>query len=133
MIASMTIVVGYVPKPEGRAALEAAIGQAKLLGERLHVVNSSAGQQLVDSSYAGPEDLDRTRARLQESGVDFELEQSVGKAGSEAVLAAAERHGASLVVIGLRRRTPTGKLIFGSDAQRILLEAPCPVLSVKAL
>ena len=48
------------------------------------------------------------------------------------MLATAERHGATLVVIGLRRRTPTGKLIFGSDAQRILLEAPCPVLSVKA-
>ena len=81
MIRAMTIVVGYVPKPEGRAALEAAIGQARLLGERLHVLNASAGQQLVDSSFAGPEDLERTRARLEESEIDFELEQSVGTAG----------------------------------------------------
>ena len=44
----------------------------------------------------------------------------------------ADRLKASLIVIGLRRRTPTGKLLTGSQAQRTLLDANCPVLAVKA-
>ena len=129
----MTIVVGYVPKPEGRAALRAALEEADLRGESLHVLNTSRGDAYVDQSYASAGDLAEVRRLLEESGIPFELEQHVGgREGAEEVLAAAERSGASLIVIGLRRRTPTGKLIFGSDAQRILLDARCQVLAVKA-
>lgn len=129
----MTIVVGYVPKPEGRAALRTALEEADLRGEPLYVLNTSRGDAYVDTSFAVPEDLADVRRLLDESGLPYELDQHVGgKDGADEVVDAAERLGASLVVIGLRRRTPTGKLIFGSDAQRILLEAPCPVLAVKA-
>lgn len=128
----MTIVVGYVPKPEGRAALRAALEEADLRGEPLHVLNTSRGDAVLDSSYASPEDLAEVRRLLEESGIPFELEQHVrGKDGAEEVVAAAERLGATLIVIGLRRRTPTGKALFGSDAQRILLDARCQVLAVK--
>jgi nucleotide-binding universal stress UspA family protein len=47
------------------------------------------------------------------------------------VLSVAEEVSADLVVIGLRRRTPVGKLLMGSVAQRILLGAECAVLAVK--
>lgn len=129
----MTIVVGYVPKPEGRAALRAALEEADLRGESLHVLNTSRGDAYVDPSFASPEDLAEVHRLLEESGLPFELEQHVsGQGGAEEVVSAAARLAASLVVIGIRRRTPTGKLIFGSDAQRILLDAECPVLAVKA-
>ena len=48
------------------------------------------------------------------------------------ILDVAQQTNAELIVIGLRRRTPVGKLIMGSQAQMILLEADCPVLAVKA-
>jgi nucleotide-binding universal stress UspA family protein len=129
----VTIVVGYVPKPEGRAALQAALDEADRRGEPLYVLNTSRGDALVDPSYASPEDLEDVRRVLEEAGVEFDLEHRVGgRDGAEEVVDAAGRRNASLVVIGLRRRTPAGKLIFGSDAQRILLDAPCPVLAVKA-
>jgi nucleotide-binding universal stress UspA family protein len=130
----MTIIVGYVPKPEGRAALHAAIEQARFRGERLYVLNSSRGDSYLDSSFAGEDDLAEVRSLLDGSGLDYDLEQHVeGREGADEVVTAAEQRRASLVVIGLRRRTPTGKLLFGSDAQRILLDAPCPVLAVKAV
>jgi nucleotide-binding universal stress UspA family protein len=51
---------------------------------------------------------------------------------AEDLLKVAEEVSAELIIIGLRRRSPVGKLILGSNAQRILLDAPCPVLAVKA-
>ena len=129
----MTVVVGYVPTPEGEAALSAAVAEAERRGEPLHVVNTSRGDSLVDRRFAGEQDLRAVRERLDATGVRYELEQQVrGREAAEEVVDAAERLSASLLVIGLRRRTPTGKLITGSSAQRILLDAPCPVLAVKA-
>lgn len=129
----MTVVCGYVPSEQGRAALRAALDEADRRGEPLHVLNTSRGDALVDRRYADEDDLAQVRARLEESGVPWTLQHEVvGEDGAEAVLAAASEHRASVVVIGLRRRTPTGKLLFGSQAQRILLEADCPVLAVKS-
>ena len=79
------------------------------------------------------DNLDEVRARLDQSGVVYEIKQFVrGQEASEEIVEAADRLNASLIVIGLRRRTPTGKLITGSQAQRILLDANVPVLAVKA-
>jgi nucleotide-binding universal stress UspA family protein len=129
----MTIVVGYVPTPEGEAALEAAVAESRLREQPLHVVNSSRGDAFVDRHFASPETLDAVREKLDASGVVYELDQQVrGRDAADEVVDAAERIGASLIVIGLRRRTATGKLITGSQAQRILLDATCPVLAVKA-
>jgi nucleotide-binding universal stress UspA family protein len=129
----MTIVVGYVPTPEGEAALTAAISEARRREEPLHVVNSSRGDSLTDSRFASENALDEVRARLDQSGVVYEIDQQVrGHDASDEVVDAADRVKASMIVIGLRRRTATGKLLTGSQAQRILLDAHCPVLAVKA-
>ena len=130
-----TIVVGYVPKPEGEAALEHAISEAKLRGAGLVVVNSHRGGDSLDAGAVArtEEQLRAVEKKLQDAGVQFELKQLVrGFEPAEDLVKAAESAGADLIIIGLRRRTPVGKLILGSNAQRILLDAPCPVLAVKA-
>jgi nucleotide-binding universal stress UspA family protein len=70
---------------------------------------------------------------LRAAGVDHEVRQLVrGMDPAEDLVNVAAELSAELIVIGLRRRSPVGKLILGSNAQRVLLDAPCPVLAVKA-
>ncbi|HEX5996211.1 MAG TPA: universal stress protein [Jiangellales bacterium] len=130
-----TIVVGYVPKPEGRAALRRAVEEAKLRSARLVVINSARGGRDFDADDAvdSEAELDAVRAQLAEAGVQAEVRQLVrGLEVAEDLISVARDTSAEFIVIGLRRRSPVGKLILGSNAQRILLDAPCPVLSVKA-
>jgi nucleotide-binding universal stress UspA family protein len=49
----------------------------------------------------------------------------------EIVVALAEELDADLVIVGGRKRSPAGKAVFGSTAQEIMLESPCPVTFVR--
>jgi nucleotide-binding universal stress UspA family protein len=131
----MPIVVGYVPTAEGRAALRRAAEEARLRGARLVVINSNRGGRDLDDAEAirHERELDEVRSKLDQDGIEHEVRQLVrGLDPAEDVIAVAEEVHAEIIVIGLRKRTPVGKLILGSNAQRILLDAPCPVLAVKA-
>ncbi|MHC8609850.1 universal stress protein (plasmid) [Paenarthrobacter ureafaciens] len=129
----MSIVVGYVPTPEGSAALDRAIAEARKTGKTLVVINSSRGDAPVDRRYADEPQIASIEARLGKEGIDHVMLHPVrGHDAANEILEAADERRAEMIVIGLRRRTPVGKLIMGSTAQRILLEADCPVLAVKA-
>jgi nucleotide-binding universal stress UspA family protein len=131
----MTIVVGYVPRAEGRAALRRAAEEARLRSTKLIVINSNRGGGHLDEDDAieHERELAQVREELDAEGIEHEVRQLVrGLDPAEDLIAVATETEADFIVIGLRRRTPVGKLILGSNAQRILLEAPCPVLAVKA-
>lgn len=123
------IVVGFIDTAEGHAALEAALHEARHREESLYVVvQAPRGAETADIEQAA----DQARDVVQESGLTHQLRTlERGDDAAEALMSSAEQEEASLIIIGLRRRSPLGKLILGSNAQRILLEAPCPVLAVK--
>ena len=125
------IVVAWSPDVYGRAALEAALVEAHRRGVGVVLVNSTKGDALVDDSYASREQLAEVEALVAAADVPHEVRQTMGNDIAEQVLAVADETAAELVVIGLRRRSPVGKLIMGSTAQRVLLGAHCPVLAVK--
>jgi nucleotide-binding universal stress UspA family protein len=128
-----TVVVGYIPTPEGIAAFERAKDEAVFLGARLVVVNSGQSGDYTSPSFASPQDLDAIDRELTEAGVAHDVVQPVaGLAPADEILRVAADEGADLIVIGIRHRTPVGKLLLGSTSQQVLLDAPCPVLAVKA-
>lgn len=130
-----TLVVGYVDKPEGEAALARAVDEAKLRGAKVIVVHSQRGGTEFDGedSLKTTSTLERVRQQLTDAGIEHDIREMVrGFEPAEDLISIAEANNAELIVIGLRRRSPVGKLILGSNAQRILLDAHCPVLAVKA-
>lgn len=66
---------------------------------------------------------------IEETGVDIEPRGRVGDIADE-TLPEATSIAPQYLVIGGKRRTPTGKALFGSSAQKILLNADCPVVTV---
>ena len=128
----MTIVVGYISSPQGEAALEAAIAEARSHDSPLVVLNVSRGEALVEPKRLYDEAAAELDKRLDDSGVQYTLRREVRpEPSAENILDIVTEIRPQLLVIGLRKRSVTGKLLFGSTAQRLLLDAPCPVLAVK--
>ena len=128
----MTVVVGYAANAEGEAALRHGMAEAVVRSEDLVVVFTSRSDFGVDSSSSEEEQVAALRETLEVSGLAHEVVHVARRrdAADEILEAVSSRH-ASLVVMGLKRRSPLGKLLLGSNVQRVLLEADCPVVVVK--
>lgn len=128
----MTVVVGYVPNELGEATLAAAIEEAQRRGTDLVAVNTTRADRLVDPRYAQDAQAEALESRLAASGVPYAVRRFTStELAADDVLNTAAEVGAELIVIGLRHRSPVGKLLMGSTAQSILLDADCSVLAVK--
>lgn len=115
----MTLIAAVADSPEGRAALSTAVTEAQRLEAELVVVNLSLTPL---NTPAFPTELKVTV---------IEREGRSDRDPVDAVLDEIAARKAGRLVIGLRRRTPVGKALLGSISQRLLLEAPVPVLAVK--
>jgi len=129
-----TIVVGHAPAACGRLALSRAIEEARLRGSRLLVVPSMPGGRRtgLDEVEVSCRALEEAEARLQAEGVDYAVRELVrGKTPARDLADLAAEEKADLLVIGYCHRSKSGKYFLGSDAQDIVLAAPCPVLATR--
>ena len=139
----MAIVVGFTQRPESLAALDRAVEEANLRRVPLHIVqtlrespgdNPSQVQDLTERVAQLRQRGESIEDGLRQQGIDahFRLLESDPAAPARQLLAYAEELPAELIIIGLRRRSPVGKLVLGSVSQDILLGAECPVLAIKS-
>lgn len=131
----MPIVVGFIPTPQGHAALRRAALEAQVRQTGLVVVSSQDPTKETDKAARTrlAEELESVAARLEEGGLSHEVRTfDRGTMPSEDLIEVADEVDADLIVIGLRRRSTLGKFILGSNAQHILMDANRAVLSVRA-
>lgn len=131
----MKIIVGFIKTPEGKAALDRAIEEAESRQAELIVVHSMEGGDTEDAAQvlAYRKEFEGVEQRLTDLGIPHQIHEYVrGQSPSEDLVQCATEEDADLIIIGLRNRSAVGKLLLGSNAQEILLDAKCPVLAVKA-
>ena len=136
----MKVLVGLLVTPEGWAALETAAKWVRDANGELHVVayvpNPTKEGEAEDYVHVREERekaLDDYVAKQQAAGLTCEGHVVAGASHpSDALLQVASQQRVDLIVIGMRRRSRVGKLVLGSNAQDVLLNADCPVLAVKA-
>ena len=125
-----TILLAYVPSATSEAALDFAVEEARRRDASLLVL---ASERAPDPRKArGVTDQRPLQERLEETGLGFEL-RTVPKRDDPAddILDAVEHDDIDLVILGIRKRTPIGKILLGSTSQRVAIESPVPVVMVK--
>ena len=130
----MKILVGYDYSTVTQEVLALAKQQAKAFNAEVHLLRSLAQNQELqrDTVEQAEQNLDHVRSEFAKLDIacDTHVVVSSLSAGVD-IVQFAEKNAIDLIVIGVRRRSKVGKLIFGSNAQLIILTAPCPVLTVK--
>ena len=124
----MAVIMSYHGNLESRAALVEAVNLAKRLDEKLLCVYAQKhrGDDLAVDSQV----MEVLHDALGQEDLDYAVQPCPrGKDVSEFVLEVARENTAPYVVIGLAHRSRYGGMIKGPNAQRLLLEAPCPVVT----
>ncbi len=131
----MGILVGYDGSNVSKAAIKLAAEHARINGTDIDILRIKA--QSATLSFEEIQQTEREfeseiRDLLQDSNAKHKAQLIVtAQPAGEALVEFAEKHQCLEIVIGVRRRSKVGKMIFGSTAQYVILSATCPVVTVK--
>jgi len=130
----MNILVAYDGTKEAKEAARVATKHARAFNARILLAYSMVGgPEIPRQEFERAEkELQNQEIALKEEGVDCETLLSVrGLETGEDLIKIAEETKAAEIIIGIQRKSKVGKLLFGSTAQYIILNAPCPVVTVR--
>ena len=130
----MKILVGYDGSRVAEDALKLAQEHARAFEAYIHIVTS-----LQQSHELGKEDIEKAEGKLDHLKLNFDFDKIASETHAsvtyltpgEDLVQFAKENDIDIIFIGVRKRSKVGKLVFGSTAQYVILEAPCPVATVK--
>jgi nucleotide-binding universal stress UspA family protein len=130
----MKIVVGYDGSNCSKEALRVARRHALAFKAAVDIVTSmekgtEQEQQAIEDAERG---LEWAKTMFDEEKVACRTHLLIrGMAPGEDIVDFARENQSDMVVVGVKRRSKMGKLLMGSTAQYVVLQAPCPVVTVK--
>jgi nucleotide-binding universal stress UspA family protein len=130
----MKILVGFDGSRVSGAALNLAAEHAQAFDAQILLVQSmTGGPEMLRSDFENAErELISRKNQFREKNIACESLLSVrGLSPGEDLVRLAKEHTVNEIIVGVRRRSKVGKLVFGSTAQFVILNAPCPVVTVK--
>jgi nucleotide-binding universal stress UspA family protein len=130
----MKILVGYKGTNVGKDLMKIAAKHAQAFDGEILIVTSMVGGDKADKEeiIKAEKNLDQAKAYFDDLGVKCETHLLIrGLAAGEDLVKFAREKKVDEIIIGVRSRSKVGKLIFGSAVQVVILEAHCPVLTVK--
>ncbi len=128
----MKILVGYKGEDIDKDLMDIAVKHAKAFGGEILIVTSMIGGDKTSNIAEVEKSLERTKNHFNDFGVKSETHLLIrGLAAGEDLVRFAKEKDVDEIIIGVRSRSNVGKLIFGSTAQIVILEAHCHVLTVK--
>ena len=130
----MKILVGYKGTNVGKDLLDLAVKHAKAFDGDVVIVTSMIGGENTDVKKitAAESNLEKAKEYVDNLGVKSETHLLIrGFEAGEDIIQFARENKVDEIILGVKSRSKVGKLIFGSVAQFVILNAECPVISVK--
>jgi len=130
----MKILVGYDGTNSAKEALNLAKSHAKVFGASVEVVTSmqkgtESERKLIEQAERG---LAYAKSLFEEDGIACNTHLLIrGLSAGEDLVEFANENQIDHIVVGVKRRSKVGKLLMGSTAQYVILQAECPVITVK--
>jgi len=130
----MKILVGYKGTNVGRDLIDIAMKHAKAFDGEIFIVTSLPGGDKTDQKkiIETEKNLEQAKAYVDKAGIKNKTHLLIrGMDAGEDLVSFAEENSIDEIIIGVKSRSKVGKLLFGSTAQIVILQAPCPVMTVK--
>ena len=130
----MKILVCLDESGAARGGLKVAVKHAKAFGATVDLITSFVGgtRDRVEDEVSAQENLQKAQEVLKSEGISSQVHLLIrGLTPGEDIVKFSEDNAVDEIIIGIKKTSKVGKLVFGSTAQYVILRAQCPVVAVK--